>query len=269
MNSFQLKVIALLFMTFDHIAYMLGEIIEVPFWFHLIGRLSAPIFIFMCANGYRYTHNKIAYMKRLYLWAALMNVGNYIANTYFAHPKGAMVINAIFSTMFFIVYYLYALETISKGRKNPKQMIKGIMLFIIPILLSGVVLGVMTLHQMAEFKYFNIIFVVLTTLVPTPVLAEGSFIWIILGVGFYYCLQNKKAMVIFYSIVSGFFLFSAIGGGLTIENLFMINNQWFMIFTLPFLLAYNNEKGKGMKYLFYVYYPLHLYVLLAIAHLLA
>ncbi|WP_205839269.1 TraX family protein [Velocimicrobium porci] len=269
MNSFQLKIIALLLMTFDHIGYMLGGIIEIPFWFHLIGRLAAPIFIFMCANGYRYTHDKIAYMKRLYFWAAFMNVGNYIANTYFEHPNGAMIVNSIFSTMFFIVYYLYSLETISKGRENPKQVIKGILLLIIPILLSGVVLGLMAMPQTLEIPHFNIIFLVITTIIPTPMLAEGSYIWIILGVGFYYCLQNKKALIIFYTIVSGVFFISAVTGGATVANLFMINNQWFMIAALPFLLFYNNQKGRSMKYLFYVYYPLHVYVLLAIAHLLA
>lgn len=270
MNSFQLKIIALVLMTFDHIAYMLGSVIDVPDWFHLIGRLSAPIFLFMCANGYRYTHNKLAYMRRLYISAGLMNIGNYIANTYFSHPTGAMIINSIFGTMFLIVYYLYAFETIQTGRKtSKKQVAKGVLLVLLPIVLSVVILVAMTVPQLIELPQFGIIFLVVTTLVPTPFLVEGGVIWILLGVGFYYCLNSKKALTIFYTIISGFFFVTAVQGGFTIENLFILNNQWFMIFTLPLLLCYNNEKGRSMKYLFYAYYPLHIYALLGIAHLLA
>jgi hypothetical protein len=36
--------------------------------------------------------------------------------------------------------------------------------------------------------------------------------------------------------------------------------QWFMIFSLPIMLLYNNEKGRGWKWFFYVYYVLHVIV---------
>lgn len=38
--------------------------------------------------------------------------------------------------------------------------------------------------------------------------------------------------------------------------------QMFVALTIPLLKAYNGERGKwkGMKYLFYVYYPLHLII---------
>jgi hypothetical protein len=37
--------------------------------------------------------------------------------------------------------------------------------------------------------------------------------------------------------------------------------QWMMIFALPFILMYNGEKGRGLKYLFYVFYPVHIIIL--------
>lgn len=40
-----------------------------------------------------------------------------------------------------------------------------------------------------------------------------------------------------------------------------------MIASLPLMLSYNGEKGRGLKYLFYVFYPLHIVVLYFIGNL--
>ncbi len=46
--------------------------------------------------------------------------------------------------------------------------------------------------------------------------------------------------------------------------------QWFSLATLPILYFYNGKRGKArLKYLFYIYYPLHLAVLYGIAYLLS
>jgi hypothetical protein len=46
-----------------------------------------------------------------------------------------------------------------------------------------------------------------------------------------------------------------------VHSLLYVNFQWMMIFALPFMLAYNGQKGKGLKRLFYTYYPVHLIIL--------
>lgn len=39
------------------------------------------------------------------------------------------------------------------------------------------------------------------------------------------------------------------------------NYQWLMIFSLPFMLTFNQKKGKNLKYFFYVFYPAHIIIL--------
>lgn len=42
---------------------------------------------------------------------------------------------------------------------------------------------------------------------------------------------------------------------------FLIRNnalQLYMLLALPFILLYNNQKGKSLKYYFYAFYPLHM-----------
>ena len=45
--------------------------------------------------------------------------------------------------------------------------------------------------------------------------------------------------------------------------------QWFSLLTIPLFLLYNEKRGsKKMKYVFYVFYPLHLVIIYAIAYLI-
>lgn len=43
---------------------------------------------------------------------------------------------------------------------------------------------------------------------------------------------------------------------------------FFMWLALPLILLYNGQRGRGMKYLFYIYYPAHVYILAIAASLL-
>ena len=70
LNAFQLKIIALICMTVDHI----GAIgFEIPFinqyaiYFQIIGRIAAPLFLFVLVQSIRYTRNKYKFILRLYL----------------------------------------------------------------------------------------------------------------------------------------------------------------------------------------------------------
>ena len=60
LDSNQLKIIAIVAMTVDHIAWMLfpGYPREVlPVIMHIIGRLTCPIMCYFIAEGYHYTKN--------------------------------------------------------------------------------------------------------------------------------------------------------------------------------------------------------------------
>lgn len=130
---------------------------------------------------------------------------------------------------------------------------------------------------------------------------EGSIILTSVIVLFYLCRDSKKRLAVSYSIycIAYFIIFvpqlplkavhlmGSIGvpypiiqlfstlctllgfntifsAGDFTQSLLYVNFQWFMIFALPFMLMYNSEKGRGLKNLFYVYYPLHLVLLYTI-----
>ncbi|MGL4738617.1 MAG: TraX family protein [Cellulosilyticaceae bacterium] len=246
-NSFQLKVIALILMTFDHIASFLWGAFDIPIWFNWLGRLSAPIFIFIVAEGFYHTSNRKKYMLRLYLWSVGMALGNSLMNSVFPNPNGSIIINNIFATMFLITVCLYGIERIKE-----KKIVSGIALIGLPFVLSGLLFLFMNMGMLSIFKFMMLF-------VPTALTVEGGFVWLALGIGCYLLRGKKVGLSIFYILLSAFNFWVVAGAGLTYENLFLLNFQWLMVFALPFMLAYNGEKGRSMKYFFYLYYPLHCY----------
>ncbi|EGT2203968.1 conjugal transfer protein TraX [Clostridioides difficile] len=255
-SGFTIKVLALIFMTFDHIAAFMPQTMQIPIWFHWVGRISAPLFIFMVVEGFCYTSNRKKYISRLYIWSVIMAIGNQIINNVFSHPEGAIIINNIFSTLFLIAIYLQAIEFIKKFRKEKeiKYFIIGLLMIIIPI-----VLGIFTVTLL--FKATNKIIILFMILVPVPFLVEGGPVWIILGIIFYLCRGKKFSLSICYVLMCIFIFTAMSNGDYSLKNSILQNYQWMMIASLPLMLLYNGEKGKSMKYLFYLYYPIHVYIL--------
>ena len=83
----ELKVIAIIAMTIDHIAwigieeYSQAETL-LQIFLHCVGRLTAPIMIYFVAEGYHYTRNYWKYLGRM----ALLTVVSHFAFCYFSQP---------------------------------------------------------------------------------------------------------------------------------------------------------------------------------------
>lgn len=72
----QLKLFALITMTFDHIGVQLFPQEAI---FRIIGRLALPIFAYMIAEGCRYTRNRKKYLLRMASLAAVCQVVYFVA----------------------------------------------------------------------------------------------------------------------------------------------------------------------------------------------
>lgn len=268
-SSFTLKALALFLMTLDHIHYYLGgNILPVPALFTMLGRISAPLFLFTMTQGFVHTHDRKLYLKRLYIASVLMAAGNMLMNRFFPHPEGAVIINGMFSTLFLIGLYLQAAELMHAGIKERRagKALTALFMFAVPFLSGVILLAAIILPPSPAVR---VLCGILTIFVPSPIFAEGSFMWVILGMCFYFLRGRRLLLSAAYVAVSCFFFVIAAGEGITYENLFHANNQWLMIFALVLILLYNGTRGKKMKYFFYLYYPLHVYALVIAARVLA
>ena len=93
----------------------------------------------------------------------------------------------------------------------------------------------------------------------------GGVLVVLIGIGFYYCRNSKRAIAIFYTV----FLCAVLAlQCLVAFDWEVARSVFFMWLALPLILSYNGQRGRGMKYLFYVYYPAHVYILAIAASLL-
>ena len=72
-----LKIIAIIAMTIDHVAWVLFpgfEMAPLTIVMHVIGRITAPIMMFFIAEGYHYTSNRKKYLSRLLIFAAISHI---------------------------------------------------------------------------------------------------------------------------------------------------------------------------------------------------
>lgn len=94
-----LKVIAIVAMTIDHLAWVGVETYEqaetpTQIALHVIGRLTAPMMIFFVAEGYYHTHNYPAYLRRLLLLAVVSHFAFCYFNMSGFNPLTNLLFNA-------------------------------------------------------------------------------------------------------------------------------------------------------------------------------
>ena len=104
-------------------------------------------------------------------------------------------------------------------------------------------------------------------LIPLGVFTEGGHVVILFTLITYFFRENKKKAIIGYVILFIFLFIMSYNAYETPQetiNMLMFNSDFLFILAVPFMLLYNGERGvnnKFSKYLFYVFYPLHLWIL--------
>src|SRR5476651_894519 len=109
MTTFQIKILAIIFMIVDHVGYIFFPHI---LFFRIIGRLSFPLFSWLIANGARYTHNGKSYFLRI-LAVAIISQIPYVLVTRLIYPD-FWDLNALFA----LALGLLAIEVMKKTNSS-------------------------------------------------------------------------------------------------------------------------------------------------------
>jgi len=255
LNATQIKWVALFFMTIDHLGAFGGSI---PFFadnyvlLRIVGRIAAPLFLFIVAESARHTKNRGLLLLRLYFAGVFVVFFTAATNFLFGNSIGYFYpLGNIFFTFFYTVLYICIIEGIASAIKDKST--KHLLIYTLALISTCIP---QLLHQTLQNSLIG-------TLLPSPLYIEYSPIFILMGVIFYFARYKKYQVWVFV----GFWILCCIGLDLQyIRSLWTFNHffnsiQSWMLLALPFILLYNGRRGEGQKWFFYIYYPLHKYLI--------
>lgn len=244
MNSFTLKLIAIITMLIDHTGAVFFPEVAI---FRIVGRIAFPIFVFLLVEGLHYTKNIKKYLTRLGLFALISEMA--------------------FDLAFYQSYYgLDVVADLQNGLSNSSVMKEVISRFMHhQNIFFTLFLGLFAIYlmQIVEEKYkkeyvltnildalITIIFCAFALLLKT----DYSMVGILFIIAFYLFRGNKALLGLSMILIPGILFGNTI--------------QIFGILALIPIAFYNGKKGKDMKYFFYIFYPAHLLLLFVLSLIL-
>lgn len=230
-----LKLIAALSMTIDHIGVVFFPRTA---WLRIVGRLAFPIFAFMIAEGCRYTRSRVRYFFTIFALAAVCQ-GVY----WFAAGDTYLSVLVTFSLAILVIYALQSCKEALAVGHRPRTVLSATALI-------GAVALVWYLNQILTIDYGFwgcMLPVFASTLQPRRDGRWKPLPW----------MGNRTHVL-------------CLGAGLLCLYQSLGGLQIWSVLSLPLLLCYSGNRGKGdLKYFFYIFYPAHLAILQGLAWLLA
>lgn len=243
LSGYDLKLIAMVTMTMDHIALLWlglyansqGGYVSISFDNGLdsiytimrgVGRLAFPLYAFLLVEGFFHSHNRKKYALRLLLLALAAEIPfNFLDSTMWFDPLHNNV-------MWTLLLGLVAMSAIEWLYQQP-----GLNIILQKILIAVVALGAMVLSNILRTDY-----------------GEGGILCILLIYIFYGKSAGGRLFAPALGIIFLVYLSSAI--------------EFAALFSLIPIYFYNGTRGQAgsvMKKISFLYYPLHLIILDAVA----
>jgi hypothetical protein len=238
-TSTKIKLLAMFAMTLDHFAWIFfpGFRTDWPIILHIIGRLTTPIMIYFIAEGCYYTKNIKKYIFRLFILAIISHFVYKLLLT----PVNLKNINS--NDPFY-----YNFIPFKTGIFDQTSVIWA-------YVLGAIALAIDTEKIKVSKKWLKPIIITLCFV--------GAFIadWSSpAALSVFYIGKNhgkfKRQMLWLMFFITTY----AIVYTIFINKIYGII-QLFVCLAIPILKNYQGERGRGMKWFFYIYYPLHLMIL--------
>ncbi len=226
LNSNQIKLIAIIAMTIDHLTWAIfpgTQAVWYVYALHIIGRLTAPIMWFFIAEGCHYTHDMGKYILRLFLFAVVSHFAYDFAFGIPFLPLSTGIFNQ--TCVMWSLAFAPVLVVVCRQEKLP--------------------------------QWAKILIIIAVCLITFP--SDWSSIAVMCPLFLFAHRGNFKRQAA--DIVIWSFIYAAVYF-IFLDKLYGVL-QMFTFLTIPILAKYNGERGKwkGMKWLFYIYYPAHLFII--------
>ena len=264
LSSTALKEIALALMLLDHIHYFFAFTGAVPEWFSMLGRVSAPLFLFCTVEGFAHTRDRKTYLLRLWALGAGMGLVQFLIGLGLGkRADGFYPMNGILRDLTVACLLWQGIDWLRQRRfGRALALIGGV-----GVLWPAVSLALMSV--LPPVGQLPVYFLSWTVLPSWTFSTDGGIAFILGGVLLYALRERRLAQALVWAAWA---LFTDLGSvlwllqdGWGLGRLLLTCYQWMEVFAAPLMLLYNGQRGAGHKKLFYWFYPVHVYVLYALS----
>ena len=106
-----MKLIALVTMIIDHVGAVFPE--AAPGWFHLMGRIAFPIYVFLISEGARHTKSPGKYLGRLFVFGLISEIPFDLA--FWGNTANFLEHTNVMFTLFFGASAIFAVRAFEDG----------------------------------------------------------------------------------------------------------------------------------------------------------
>ena len=266
-----LKVLALVLMVMDHIHYFFGFTGLIPEWFSMLGRLSAPLFLFCTVEGFAHTHDRRRYFWRIWAISAGMGLLQFLMMyaKIGVRPDGFFPVNAICMNYAILIPIWQGIDWLRQRR-----ILRGLPAVVLPLAwpFLFIILYSTADGTPAAWLLDSILAALGYTVLPVWLfIIDGGIAYILIGIALYLLRSRRGLQAAAYVALTMLFDFVLVYRQLAtmpdfqFSQMFTQYYEWFGVLSVIPMLLYNGTRGRGMKTLFYVFYPAHVYVLYALS----
>lgn len=259
LTSTGLKGIALVLMVLDHVHYFFGFTGWIPDWFSMLGRLSAPLFLFCAVEGFTHTRSRRKYFLRLYALSVLMTALLLIMNVFglFVRPDGFYPMNGMMTALALLAIVWQGMDWLGEGRY-----LRGAAAVILPLAWPFLLTA-----AMGALPALGLPLTALIALVPTWSFSpDASLPVLVSGMALYLFRRNRRLQAAAFMAVHLLYYLVYVGWmcshtpGFHWTQMFTMYYEWYGALAGLLMLCYNGQRGRGCKAFFYAFYPAHIYV---------
>ena len=267
LDGTRLKTIALVLMVLDHIHYFFEFTGEIPVIFTMLGRLSAPLFLFCTVEGFAHTHDRRQYFLRIWAIGAGMAAVEFfmIYAGAFRRGDGFYPLNAIFQDFVLLCIIWQGMDWL-KAKRYARGTAAILAVVGWPFAVAAV-LRIFPQIQQMPWASTAVAFLITSPLPLWSSITDGGWAYLLGGVVLYALRNYRRLQVAAWSAVTflcefGFVVLQLRGQpGFVWTQMFMDYFEWFSVLAAVPMLLYNGQRGSGHKRLFYWFYPAHVYLL--------
>ena len=267
LDGTQLKTIALVLMVLDHIHYFFEFTGCIPTVFSMLGRLSAPLFLFCTVEGFAHTHDRKRYVLRIWAIGTAMAALEFfmIYAGAFRRGDGFYPQNAIFQDLVLLCVVWQGIDWLRE-----KKITKGAAAIAAVLCWPYMVVAFLLIFpQVQDMPIASAVVAFLMTS-PLPMwtaVTDGSWGFLLGGVLLYALRGHRPVQLgvwalnaLLWDLVLPFAMVHA-QADFVWTQMFTDYYEWFGVAAAVLMGLYNGRRGSGHKQLFYWFYPAHIYLL--------